>query len=69
MPAVTIRQLEALARIVEFTTDDDQRSVLMRQADMLLRSSEETIPEPNDRRDVKARYDAVVATRRRLGGD
>jgi uncharacterized membrane protein len=69
MPAVTMRQLEALARVMEFTAGEDQRSVLMRQADMLLRSSEETIPEPNDRRDVKTRYDAVVATRTRLGGD
>jgi uncharacterized membrane protein len=67
MPAVTIRQLEALARIMEFTTEDDQRFALMRQADMLLQSSEESIPEPNDRLDVRARHDTVVAAMRRAG--
>lgn len=67
MPAVTIRQLEALARIMEFTRSDDQRHALMRQADMLLRSSEEAVPEPNDRRDVRARHDAVAAAMARFG--
>jgi uncharacterized membrane protein len=66
MPAVTMRQLEALARIMEFSSTDEQRRVLLRQADMLLRASEEAIPEANDRLDVRARYDAVVATMRRL---
>lgn len=69
MPAVTIRQLEALARIVEFTVDDSQRQALLRQADMLLRSSEEAVPEPNDRRDVRARYDAVVEALAPFGSD
>jgi uncharacterized membrane protein len=64
MPAVTIRQLEALARIMEFAADEDQRCALMRQADMILRSSEEAIPEPNDRADVRERYDALVARMR-----
>jgi uncharacterized membrane protein len=68
MPAVTLRQLEALGRIVEFTRTAEQRRVLLRQADMLLRSSEESIPEPNDRLDVIARYEAVVAAIRRAGG-
>jgi uncharacterized membrane protein len=67
MPAVTIRLLEALARIIEFTTDEEQRCVLMRQADMLLRSSEESIPEPDDRKDVSDRYEKVVAATRSAG--
>jgi uncharacterized membrane protein len=61
MPAIMIRQLEALARIAEFTSSDDQRRALTRQAHMLLRSSEDAIPELNDRLDVKARYDAVAS--------
>jgi uncharacterized membrane protein len=64
MPAVTIRQLEALARVMEFAADEHQRCALMRQADMLLRSSEESIPEPNDRQAVRERYDALVVTMR-----
>jgi uncharacterized membrane protein len=64
MPAVTIRQLEALNRIMEFTTEAGQRRALLRQADMLLRSSEEAIPEPDDRMAVRRRYDEVLATMR-----
>jgi len=68
MPAVTIRLLEALGRVMEFTTSDDQRRTLMRQADMLLRSTEEAIPELNDRLDVRARYDRMVAAMKRWRG-
>jgi uncharacterized membrane protein len=64
MPAVTIRLLEALARVMEFATDEHQTCALMRQAEMLLRSSEESIPEPNDRKDVSDRYEKVVAAAR-----
>ena len=64
MPAVTIRLLEALARIMEFAADEAQAGVLLRQAEMLLRSSEESIPEANDRRDVTDRYERVVAADR-----
>jgi len=64
MPAVTIRLLEALARIMEFAVDEHQTCVLMRQADMLLRSSEEAIPEANDREAVAERYRKVVAAAR-----
>ena len=35
--------------------------VLLEQAEMILRSSEESIPEPGDRADVRGRYDAVLA--------
>jgi uncharacterized membrane protein len=58
----------SLAKVMEFTTDDDQRCTLMRQADMLLRSSEEATPEPNDRVDVQTRYDTVVTAMKRFAG-
>jgi uncharacterized membrane protein len=60
MPAVVIRQLENLAKIAEYTTDDDQRRLIRREADMLLRSSDEAVPEPNDRADVARAYSAVL---------
>ena len=66
MPAVTIRQLQALTGIVGFTRSDEQRQVLARQAQMLLRSSEESIREANDREDVRARYDAFLEALGRL---
>jgi uncharacterized membrane protein len=60
MPAVMIRQLDALAKITEYTTTLAQREVLLRQAEMILRSSEESVSEPLDRADVRRRYDALV---------
>ena len=61
MPAVMIRQLEALGRIMEYTSTPAQRAVLLQQAEMILRESEDSVAEPMDRQDVRRRYDAVVA--------
>jgi uncharacterized membrane protein len=60
MPAVMIRQLDALSKIMEYTTTPEQRDVLLQQAQMTRRSSEESVPEPFDRADVERRYDALV---------
>jgi uncharacterized membrane protein len=69
MPAVLMRQLEALARIMEYTTTTEQRTVLLAQAAMILRSGEEAVPEEADRADVQRRYDAVIAVAVRLSGE
>ena len=69
MPAVMMRQLEALARIMEYTTTIEQRAVILAQAAMILRSSEEAIPEEADRADVRRRHDTVVAVMERLRGE
>jgi uncharacterized membrane protein len=66
MPAVLIRQLDALGRVLEYTTTTEQRGVLTRQAEMIMRSSDESVPERDDRTDVKRRYEALVATLTRL---
>jgi uncharacterized membrane protein len=60
MPAVLIRQLESLGRITDYATTPEQRAVLLSQAEMILRESEESIPEQNDRADVRRRYDTMV---------
>jgi len=60
MPAVLIRQLDALTRIAANTSNDAQRHALLHEAEMVLRASEESIPEPSDRADVRRRYDALV---------
>jgi uncharacterized membrane protein len=60
MPAVLIRQLDALTKIMEYTTTDEQRELLRGQANMLVRASEESVPEPADRADVRKAYDEVV---------
>ncbi len=66
MPAVLIRQLDSLAKIMERTTTDDQRAVLLGQAEMIERSSAESVPEAADRADVRRRYEAVLSTRAAL---
>ena len=59
MPAVMIRQLDALGKVMSYTTTDDQRACLLAQADMILRASEESVPEENDRVDVSRAYERV----------
>jgi uncharacterized membrane protein len=60
MPAVMIRQLDALAKIRDYAGTEEQRQVLVEQAAMILRASCESVPEAADRADVQRRYDAVV---------
>jgi uncharacterized membrane protein len=56
MPAVLIRLIDSLGSIMLDTTSPEQRAVLRRQADMVLRLSEETVSEPNDLEEIRFRY-------------
>jgi uncharacterized membrane protein len=60
MPAVQIRQLEALTKIVDHTATAEQRDLLLAQAAMILRVSEESVPEPADRADVQREFERVL---------
>jgi uncharacterized membrane protein len=62
MPAVMIRQLDALVKIMAETSDTGQRRVLLDQAAMILRASERSVPEEADRADVQRRYAEVLAS-------
>jgi uncharacterized membrane protein len=66
MPAIMIRELEALARIMAETTNEGQRRVLLEQAAMIDRASERSVPEADDRADVRRRYEAVLTVESRL---
>ena len=69
MPAVYIRQLQNLEKILSYVSSQEQREVLIGHADMILRASDESVSEKNDRRDVERAYDLVIAAReRRVGG-
>lgn len=61
MPAVMIRQLAGLVQITHAARHPDRRAVLLRQAEMIHRLCEETVPEPHDRADVERRYREVLA--------
>jgi uncharacterized membrane protein len=66
MPAVMIRQLEALTKIMEETSESGQRGVLLDQAAMIDRASERSVPEAADRADIRRRYEALLTTESRL---
>ena len=68
MPAVMIRQLEALAKIMAETTNAGQRRVLLDQAAMIVRASERSVAEKADRDDVQRRYEAVLTAESALAG-
>ena len=65
MPAVLIRQLDALARIIDETNLPEQRRVVLEQAEMIHRASEESVAEARDRGDVRRAYDEVLAAAQR----
>jgi uncharacterized membrane protein len=59
MPAIAIGLLDSLSRIMEFAVNQVQRRVLLEQADMILRGSEDATPEEMDRADVRERHRRV----------
>jgi uncharacterized membrane protein len=68
MPAVMIRQLDALAKIMMETASAGQRRVLLDQAGMIQRASERSVPEEADRADVRRSYEAVLTAEAGLAG-
>jgi uncharacterized membrane protein len=66
MPAVMIRQLDALVKIMADTSGPGQRRVLLDQAAMIQRASENSVPEEADRDDIRRRYEDVLTADRRL---
>jgi uncharacterized membrane protein len=61
MPAVAIRLMDSIAHIMECTVEPDQRRILLRQADKILRAAEEEIAEEPDLEDVRRRHRKVTA--------
>ena len=61
MPAIMIRQLEALASIMQHIRHEEHRAALLEQAAMILQSSEASVPAGPDRDDVRRRYDRLMA--------
>ena len=57
MPAVLIRQLDAVSKIVEHTITEQQRA--LEQAVLIFEATEQSVPQAFDRADVKRASDAV----------
>lgn len=60
MPAIMIRQLDALTEIASRTTLPERRKILLAQAAMIERAARESIPEQSDLDDVLRRYRALT---------
>jgi uncharacterized membrane protein len=61
MPAIMIRQLDALTKIMRHTETIEQHRVLLGQAAMIQRACDTSVPEEADRLDVRRRYDVLLA--------
>ena len=68
MPAVMIRQLDALAEIMQQAPNVEQHRVLLDQAAMIQRASVQSVAEHADRADVQRRYDALLAIHLEIAG-
>jgi uncharacterized membrane protein len=66
MPALLMRQLEALKAIMAQTTDPEQARALMDEAAMIQRANLESVPEEFDRVAVEGRFKAVASVYARL---
>jgi len=66
MPAVIIRLLDSLTHITEYTRDDAQRQVLLRQAEMIMRGAERDIDEPDDLADILRRHRSLITLAQRM---
>jgi uncharacterized membrane protein len=69
MPAVLIRLLDNISVVAISTLSRSQRDVLMRQAEMVMTSANESVSDSNDLADVRLRYDRAVLALRPLSGD
>lgn len=60
MPAVLIRQLENFRKVVTVPGGYQERAVILQEANMILRASEESVQDPSDRADVQRAYRVIV---------
>ena len=60
MPAIMIRQLDALAKIMQRSQTEDERELLIGQAAMIERLAVASVDEPADLADVRRAYQGVL---------
>lgn len=65
--AVTIRMLEVLQAVAVFVRTSERKESVRRHADMILRAAERSLPEDDDRADVRRRYDELLQMLKRPG--
>jgi uncharacterized membrane protein len=60
-PAVLIRQLENLGKLLRAVRSPELRDVIERHARLILRAGDETVREESDRADIHAAFDAAMS--------
>jgi uncharacterized membrane protein len=60
MPAVLIRQLDNLGKVMAVVERAALRDAVLHHAQLIMRSAEESVGDASDLADVRASYDAVV---------
>ncbi len=60
MPAVIIRILDSLNAVVDATTTASQREVLLRQGEMIMESSRDSVNDQNDLNDILWHFNRLV---------
>jgi len=61
MPAVAIRLLESLAKVLAYTRSEEQRATLLRQADIIWRASQAAHADTEDLQEIQGRFDRLRA--------
>jgi uncharacterized membrane protein len=61
MPAIYIRQLENLQKVMAVVSTPGQREMLLHHARMIVRASDESVTEASDRADVHTAHDALLS--------
>ena len=59
MPAVIVRILDSLRAVADATSTPEQREVLMRQGNMVLRAARESVNEQNDLDDIESHFEKL----------
>jgi uncharacterized membrane protein len=68
MPAVLIRLMDSLNRVTLYTKDAAQRTILLRQGEMIMREADLSVRERLDLADVRRRYEVLITTGQRMRG-
>jgi uncharacterized membrane protein len=61
MPAILIRLLENLHKLMTLVSTPDRREIVLHHAALVLRASQESVTEESDRNDVRAAYQALMS--------
>jgi uncharacterized membrane protein len=60
MPAILIRQLEGMQKVMTLVTTPEQRETLLHHAQLVLETGEDSVAEEADRQDIRSAYSTLL---------